>query len=88
MGIRQTFARALRPGARVEILTDPVFGGPFSEPCFGTVQSSERAHGLTPAAARESKFVYWIVFDTPMLDRDGDGPYATSHVLSKYIRAV
>jgi len=88
MGVRQTFARPLPAGKRVRVLTDPVFGGPFREPCFGTVQSSERAQGLTPAAARESKFVYYIVFDTPQFDRDDDGPYAVSQVLSKYIRAV
>lgn len=72
----------------MRILSDPIFGGPFSEPCSGTVQSSERAHGLTPAAARESKFVYWIEFDRPQLDRDGDGPYSASQVLSTYVRSV
>jgi hypothetical protein len=28
---------------------------------------------------------YWIVFDEPQLDADGDGPYVSSEVLAKYV---
>jgi hypothetical protein len=31
---------------------------------------------------------YWIEFDTPQLDADGDGPYAGSQVLDRYIEAA
>ena len=86
MGMRQMLKRPLPPGARVRVLVDPVFGGPFQTPCFGTVESSERAQGLTPTAARKSKFVYLVVFDTPQFDVDGDGPYAVSQVLGQYIK--
>jgi hypothetical protein len=28
---------------------------------------------------------YWIVFDEPQFDADGDGPYRSSEVLDKYL---
>jgi hypothetical protein len=28
---------------------------------------------------------YWIAFDEPQLDADGDGPYRTAEVLDSYI---
>ena len=32
--------------------------------------------------------IYWITFDDPQLDVDGDGPYASSQVLGKYLDVV
>jgi hypothetical protein len=31
---------------------------------------------------------YWVEFDEPQLDTDGDGPYYKSQVLEKYLEAV
>jgi hypothetical protein len=28
---------------------------------------------------------YWIVFDEPQFDADGDGPYGSSEILDKYV---
>ena len=85
MGIRDFFDRPFSPGTRVRVLTDPEYGGPFAEECLGTVGSSTAAAGLTPAAARLSKYSYFVTFDTPQRDRDGDGPYSSSQVLSRYV---
>jgi len=29
---------------------------------------------------------WWVVFDEPQLDADGDGPYRESQVMEKYLR--
>jgi hypothetical protein len=31
---------------------------------------------------------YWVVFDEPQLDTDGDGPYESSQVLERYLEVV
>jgi hypothetical protein len=31
---------------------------------------------------------YWVRFDEPQYDTDGDGPYDTSQVLGKYLEAI
>ena len=31
---------------------------------------------------------YWVEFDEPQLDPDGDGPFARSRVLEKYLEAI
>jgi hypothetical protein len=33
-------------------------------------------------------FTYWVQFDEPQRDTDGDGPYESSQVLSKYLETV
>jgi hypothetical protein len=32
--------------------------------------------------------MYWVEFDEPQFDGDGDGPYVTSQVLDKYIELL
>ena len=85
VGIRRFFQRPLPFGTRVLVSPDPVYGGPFLNAFSGTVESSKPAPGLTPRAAAESKFVYWIAFDSPQLDLDGDGPYVESEVLATHV---
>jgi len=31
---------------------------------------------------------YWVIFDEPQLDVDGDGPYESSQVLEKYLELI
>ncbi len=85
MRIIELLERPLRPGTRVYIIQDPEFGGPFQETFGATVQSSKRVEGLMPAAAKKSKFVYFVTFDSPQFDCDGDGPYSASEVLAAYV---
>ena len=31
---------------------------------------------------------YWVLFDEPQYDPDGDGPYIAAEVLDKYLESV
>jgi hypothetical protein len=55
------------------------------------------AHPLADDADRISRSVetthdpsrfYWITFDEPQFDVDGDGPYVSAEVLAKYVESA
>jgi hypothetical protein len=79
--VRMEFAN----GSRVRVRRDPQFGpGPWpAEPTGRVVGAPEEVQG------REGTLrTYWVEFDEPQLDTDGDGPYYKSQVLEKYLEAV
>jgi hypothetical protein len=69
---------------------DPEYGdGPWPEEPIGTAVEHPLApegqswrEVMTPAGLRR---FYWIGFDTPQLDADGDGPYQAGEVLDEYV---
>lgn len=72
-------------GARVHVRQDPEFGpGPWPAEPTGTVRSGpeiiEGTRGLMAT--------YWVQFDEPQYDTDGDGPYDSSQVLGKYLEPL
>lgn len=70
-------------GTRVQVLRDPDFGpGPWPSEPMGTIRGGpEVVRGRNGALD-----TYWVVFDEPQLDTDGDGPYESSQVLGRYLR--
>ena len=69
-------------GTRVKVRRDPDFGpGPWpSEPTATVIGPPEMVEGRNGALT-----TYWVEFDEPQTDADGDGPYTTSQVLEKYL---
>jgi hypothetical protein len=66
----------------VRILSDLDHGpGPWPAQPTGRVASGPE---MVPGV-RGPMATYWIVFDEPQLDTDGDGPYESSKVLAKYL---
>ena len=75
----------LAPGSRVRVLSDPDFGpGPWPAQPTGTVTG----HPSVVNGRNGPMLTYWIEFDSPQRDADGDGPYATSQVLGKYLAVL
>lgn len=78
-------------GDRVKVKQDQQFPpGPFpSEPC-GTVRfyPGSKSSYREMAGANGTIEFYWVVFDQPALDADGDGPYEAAKVLSKYLESI
>lgn len=33
------------------------------------------------------ELLYWVTFDTPQFDSDGDGPYRKAQIWGRYLRA-
>ncbi len=80
----------MNAGTRVRIRRDPEFGpGPWSdEPTGALVLGPDGAlfsDLQTPLGIRRQ---YWVEFDEPQFDADGDGPYVLSQVLDKYIEVL
>jgi hypothetical protein len=72
-------------GTRVSVRRDAEFDpGPWpAEPkgrIAGPPESVRRRGGI--------QTTYWVVFDEPQLDEDGDGPYESSQVLDKYQEVI
>ena len=72
----------LQIGTRVRVRRDPDFGpGPWpAEPIGRIVGVPQEVHGRDGALT-----TYWVEFDEPQMDAEGDGPYGTSQVLEKYL---
>jgi hypothetical protein len=77
-------------GARVKIRRDPEYPhGPWPDEPIGTVAehpfATENRTWRGVSTPRGTRRFYWIVFDSPHLDAEGDGPYQESEILDKYI---
>jgi hypothetical protein len=74
-------------GTRVRVRRDRDHGpGPWPDEPLGTISESIDGTNFSLAQTVGSPTVqYWVVFDEPQRDADGDGPYAASEVLATYI---
>lgn len=76
---------AVEIGTRVRVLRDPDHGpGPWPAQPTGQVASPPEAVPVVNGTV----LTYWIVFDEPQLDVDGDGPYDRSQVPEKYLEVL
>jgi hypothetical protein len=69
-------------GTRVRVRQDPDHApGPWpAEPTGTIIQDCQDVEG-----ARQTLRMYWVRFDEPQLDPDGDGPYEISQVAHIYL---
>ena len=74
--------KPLPVGTRVRVRQDPDFPpGPWpAEPLGVVTDGPEEVPGRGGPMP-----TYWIRFDEPQVDVDGDGPYESSQVLGKYL---
>ena len=84
------FGAVFRAGDRVRVRRDPEHGpGPWPAEPAGVVARHPGSHEGDPWVLTKTmsghRRTYWIVFDDPQSDVDGDGPYVESEVLDKYL---
>lgn len=75
----------------VRVRRDPHYGpGPWPDKPIGTITGLpiDGAAFKSVATLRGPQRHYWIVFDEPQRDGDGDGPYAAAEVEEEYIEAL
>jgi hypothetical protein len=84
-------------GTRVRVRRDPVYGpGPWpNEPARTVIEAPDGSPfylGGTPftwaTTLQGPELQYWVAFDEPQLDADGDGPYFRSQVLARYVEPL
>ena len=68
---------------------DPDYGpGPWPSEPHGTVSGAGGPCYTLVETMRGSERSYWITFDEPQRDTDGDGPYESSQVLERYLQVL
>lgn len=84
------FGAVFRTGDRVRVRRDSQHGpGPRPAEPAGVVARHPGSHEGEPWVLTETmsgqRRTYWVVFDDPQFDVDGDGPHVESEVLDKYL---
>lgn len=80
----------LTVGAHVRVIRDPQFGpGPWPAEPTGRIVASPAGELFTEVETRQGpERTWWIEFDEPQRDADGDGPYRESQVMERYLRPL
>ena len=86
----------ISPGARVKVLRDPRWVGPWPAEPLGTVEPiMGKPFNLVASMPsdwprREDGTLreFMVVFDEPQLDGDGDGPYEAAVIWETYLTPV
>ena len=73
-------------GSRVFVREDPEFGpGPWpAEPTGRIAGDLDDATWATVNTRQGPERMWWVRFDEPLHDAEGDGPYKESQVLERY----
>ncbi|MFD7398616.1 ferrous iron transport protein A [Streptomyces virginiae] len=77
---------ALPAGSRVVVVRDPSGDGPWREEFLGTIDSMGAPEPVEHPRARAGELAYWVAFDEPQYDGDGDGPYRKALIWDRYLR--
>jgi hypothetical protein len=74
-------------GSRVVVRRDPDYGpGPWpAEPAGRIAPYPDGATYVQLPTRKGRERAWWIIFDEPQYDPDGDGPYRESQVLERYL---
>jgi hypothetical protein len=81
-------AGALVAGTRVRVVRDRTWDGPWKREFLGVIDAMGAPEPAQHASADLGEFVYWVTFDNPQYDSDGDGPYRKAQVWGRYLQAV
>lgn len=79
---------ALPPGARVRVVQDSTWGGPWARVFLATVSAMGAPVPAASRLANAGELEYWVEFDEPELDLDGDGPYYKALIWDRYLEPL
>ncbi|MCX4956780.1 ferrous iron transport protein A [Streptomyces virginiae] len=77
---------ALPAGSRVVVVRDPGWDGPWRNEFLGTIDGMGAPEPVESPRARAGELAYWVTFDEPQYDGDGDGPYRKAFIWDRYLR--
>ncbi|MGW0753312.1 ferrous iron transport protein A [Streptomyces sp. NPDC002587] len=78
---------ALAPGSRVTVVRARDWDGPWQVEFPGTIDAMRAPEPNEHAQALSGELLYWVSFDTPQYDGDGDGPYRKAQIWGRYLTA-
>jgi hypothetical protein len=77
---------ALPPGTRVTVIQDASWHGPWQQEYCGTIDDMGAPEQIPNRAAQPGELRYWVHFDEPQYDADGDGPCRKASIWPRYLR--
>jgi hypothetical protein len=81
-------AAAIPRGARVRVVKDATWDGPWKREFLGTVDDTGAPETVIHDRAWPGELKYWVRFDEPELDHAGDGPYRKAQIWGRYLQPV
>ncbi|GAA0905825.1 hypothetical protein Vau01_121760 [Virgisporangium aurantiacum] len=79
---------ALPAGARVRVVKDPDWDGPWRREFLGVVGDLAAPELVRHYQARPDELMYWVRFDEPEFDHTDDGPYRKAQIWGRYLQLV
>jgi len=79
---------AIPAGTPVRIIQDSSWAGPWASVFTGTISNMAAPEPPASTAARPDELAYWVDFDQPQQDADGDGPYRKAQIWDRYIEVL
>lgn len=79
---------ALQPGTRVRVVRDAEWGGPWQRELEAAIDAAAAPGLVHNPQAHAGELAYWVVFDEPQLDADGNGPYRKALIWGRYLRPL
>ncbi|AZI59303.1 ferrous iron transport protein A [Nakamurella antarctica] len=81
-------SEAMALGTPVRVIQDPEWGGPWAREFFGVIDDTAPPELIASPKAQPGEFTYFVRFNEPELDRDGDGPYRKAMIWGRYLLQV
>lgn len=81
-------AAALPVGARVRVMQDVGWDGPWKREFLGVVDHVGAPELVRHGRAWPGELMYWVKFDEPEFDSAGDGPYRKAQIWSRFLHPV
>jgi hypothetical protein len=78
---------ALPPGARVRVIQDYGWHGPWQREFFGTISDMAAPEPVNNPRAFVGELKYWVDFDEPQYDADAEGPFRKAQIWGRYLQA-
>jgi hypothetical protein len=78
----------LAAGTRVRVIHDPGWAGPWATEFLAVIATIGAPELVRHPDAHMGELKYWVIFDEPQLDANGDGPYRKAQIWGRYLRPV
>lgn len=78
---------ALPPGARVMVIQDHGWHGPWQREFLGTISDMAAPEPVNNPKGYAGELMYWVDFDEPQHDADGEGPFRKAQIWDRHLQA-
>ncbi|MEU5426421.1 ferrous iron transport protein A [Streptomyces olivoreticuli] len=77
---------SMSPGIHVTVIQDVSWDGPWQVEFQATIDDLYPPEPARGSGAREGELSYWVVFDEPQYNSDGEGPFRGAQIWDRYLK--